>query len=82
MNTTFLDLTGLKCPLPALLARKAMAKLAPGDCLEVHCTDPMSAIDIPAMVQQAGDRLDASTRNGDVLIFVIAKRNAAIADRD
>ena len=82
MTATILDLTGLKCPLPALLARKALARLAPGARLEVHCTDPMAVIDIPAMVQQAGDHLDSSTRRDEVLIFLIEKRNAAIADRD
>jgi len=30
-----LDLRGLKCPLPALLAKKAMAKLPPGTSLTV-----------------------------------------------
>jgi TusA-related sulfurtransferase len=37
-----LDLTGLKCPLPALKTRKALKALQPGDLLEVHCTDPLS----------------------------------------
>ena len=82
MTTTILDLTGLKCPLPALLARKALAKLAPGEWLEVHCTDPMAVIDIPAMVQQAGDRLDSATRQGDAIVFMIAKSNRTIADRN
>ena len=33
MATTKLDLTGLKCPLPALKTRKALKSLAPGDIL-------------------------------------------------
>jgi tRNA 2-thiouridine synthesizing protein A len=40
MTTTKLDLTGLKCPLPALKTRKALKSVATGDRLEVHCTDP------------------------------------------
>ena len=36
MTTTKLDLTGLKCPLPALKTRKALKALVPGDLLEVH----------------------------------------------
>ena len=82
MTTTILDLTGLKCPLPALLARKALARLAPGARLEVHCTDPMAVIDIPAMVQQVGDHLDSSDNRESVLIFSIEKRNEAMPDRD
>lgn len=82
MTTTLLDLTGLKCPLPALRTRKALLRMVPGDRLEVHCTDPMAVIDIPAMVQQLGDSIDASERRDELMIFIIAKSNRAIADRD
>lgn len=79
---TKLDLTGLKCPLPALMTRKAMKALAIGEYIEVHCTDPMAVIDIPVLVQQIGDRIDSSERSGDVMIFIIEKMNAAIANDD
>lgn len=79
---TKLDLTGLKCPLPALMTRKAMKALAVGERIEVHCTDPMAVIDIPVLVQQIGDRIDSSERSGDVMIFIIEKMNAAIANDD
>src|SRR6185312_16446641 len=36
MALTRLDLSGLKCPLPALKVRKALKSLAPGDRLEVR----------------------------------------------
>lgn len=82
MTTTLLDLTGLKCPLPALLARKALLRLSPGERLEVHCTDPMAAIDIPAMVQQLGDHIDSADRRDQTIVFIIAKSNRAIANTD
>jgi tRNA 2-thiouridine synthesizing protein A len=82
MTTTILDLTGLKCPLPALRTRKALLRLSPGERLEVHCTDPMAVIDIPAMVQQAGDRIDRSERRDETMIFIIEKSNRMIGDRD
>lgn len=82
MTTTLLDLTGLKCPLPALLARKALLRLLPGERLEVRCTDPMAVIDIPAMVQQAGDRIDSAERRDGTMIFIIAKSNEPIKNRD
>ena len=68
-----LDLRGLKCPLPALQARKALAKLPPGAQLSMVCTDPMSAIDIPHLAQETGNRLELSERNGHELCFVIRK---------
>ncbi|MDB5656830.1 MAG: SirA-like [Tardiphaga sp.] len=82
MPIPILDLTELKCPLPALLTRKALRRLAPGARLEVHCTDPMAVIDIPAMVQQNGDRLDSAVRSGGLIIFTIEKCNEAIDNRD
>lgn len=69
-----LDLRGLKCPLPALKTKKALAGLAAGSVVEIACTDPMAAIDIPHLVAESGDALEASDRAGDVLTFRIRKR--------
>jgi tRNA 2-thiouridine synthesizing protein A len=82
LTVTKLDLTGLKCPLPAMMTRRAMQSLQTGDRIEVHCTDPMAVIDIPVMVQQAGHRIDDTARQDDVIIFIIEKMNAAIANDD
>jgi tRNA 2-thiouridine synthesizing protein A len=68
-----LDLRGLKCPLPALRTRKALAAMSPGDVLAVEATDPMSAIDIPHLVRETGDTLEASTAEHGVLRFVIRR---------
>ena len=65
MTIARLDLSGLKCPLPALKTRRALKSLAPGDLLEVRCTDPMAAIDIPHLVGMTGDRLEAIERERD-----------------
>ncbi|UZE51169.1 sulfurtransferase TusA family protein [Rhodopseudomonas sp. P2A-2r] len=73
MTTTTLDLSGLKCPLPALKTRKALKSLAPGDRLEVHCTDPLAVIDIPALIQQTGDRVDITERSESKIVFLIEK---------
>jgi tRNA 2-thiouridine synthesizing protein A len=72
-----LDLRGLKCPLPALYTRKALAGLAPGDLLFVECTDPLAGIDIPNLVRETGDVLEGSQRNATLTAFRIRKRSAA-----
>lgn len=74
MTEKVLNLRGLKCPLPALRARKALGGLAPGDLLVAECTDPLAAIDIPNLVNQTGDVLEGSDRNGELLVFRIRKR--------
>jgi tRNA 2-thiouridine synthesizing protein A len=73
MAMTQLDLTGLKCPLPALKTRKALKGIGPGDRLEVRCTDPLAAIDIPNLLNETGDRLKATERDGNHIVFVIEK---------
>jgi tRNA 2-thiouridine synthesizing protein A len=73
MTTTKLDLTGLKCPLPALKTRKALKRLAPGDLLEVHCTDPLSVIDIPNLIRETGDKVEVTQRAEQKIVFLIEK---------
>jgi tRNA 2-thiouridine synthesizing protein A len=73
MTETSLDLCGLKCPLPALRTRKALARLSAGDTLVVACTDPMAEIDIPHLVREMGDHLVDASRCADRLVFRIRK---------
>ena len=78
MTTMKLDLTGLKCPLPALKTRKALKSVAPGDLLEVHCTDPLSVIDIPNLIRETGDKVEITERSDTRIIFLIEKANGTI----
>jgi tRNA 2-thiouridine synthesizing protein A len=73
MAESTIDLRGLKCPLPALRARKALAKMPAGDVLVVECTDPLAELDIPNLVRETGDTLEGRDRNGEVLVFRIRK---------
>lgn len=68
-----LDLLGLKCPLPALKARKALKSAAPGDIYHVHCDDPLAGIDIPNLLNETGDRLIETLRSDGRFTFVIEK---------
>jgi tRNA 2-thiouridine synthesizing protein A len=70
---TKLDLAGLKCPLPALRTRKALRALAPGDLLEVHCTDPLSVIDIPSLIRETGDTVEITEQAERRIVFLIEK---------
>lgn len=69
-----INLRGLKCPLPALRTRKALSALASGDLLRVECTDPLSAIDIPNLIRETGDAIEASASEDGLLTFAIRKR--------
>jgi tRNA 2-thiouridine synthesizing protein A len=76
MATTTLDLIGLNCPLPALKTRKALGALQPGDHLEVHCSDPLAAIDIPNLIRESGDRIASIEQGARAIVFLIEKANA------
>lgn len=78
MTLTKLDLSGLKCPLPALKTRKALKGIAPGDRLEVISTDPLAVIDIPALIHQTGDRIEITERVDNRTTFLIEKINGAL----
>ncbi len=77
MTTTKLDLTGLRCPLPALKTRKALRNIRPGERLEVHCTDPLAVIDIPNLLNELGERLESTERDGNRIVFLIEKGKGA-----
>lgn len=68
-----LDLRGLKCPLPVLRTRKAFAGLPAGARLTVLCTDPMSAIDIPHLMHETGNRVEGRDVTEGVLTFHLRK---------
>ena len=51
-STEVLDLRGLKCPLPALLARRMLTRVAEGTTVTVIADDPLAAVDIPHMCHQ------------------------------
>ena len=79
MATTLLDLTGFKCPLPALKTRKALKGIAVGEHLEVRCTDPLAGIDIPNLIRETGDQIVSQHQNDRHIVFLIAKCGAAPA---
>jgi tRNA 2-thiouridine synthesizing protein A len=74
MTEKTINLRGLKCPLPALRCRKALAGLKSGDLLIAECTDPLTEIDIPNLLRQTGDELVEKSRARRVITFRIRKR--------
>jgi len=74
MTEKTLNLRGLKCPLPALRTKKALGAMQSGDILTVECTDPLTRIDIPNLLNQTGDTLEAARKEKTLLTFRIRKR--------
>ena len=71
-----LDLRGLKCPLPALLAKKALARLSPGAEVTVLADDPLAAVDIPHMCHCEGHAVESVTTRDGTSVFLLRVRSA------
>ena len=75
-----LDARGLKCPLPILRCKKALAGVAAGEILKVTATDPGSVRDFQAFCKQTGHEMLSMAENADTpvkeFIFHIRKRAA------
>ena len=56
------NMRGLKCPLPTLKTRKLLSKMAAGELLVIECTDPLTTIDIPNLIRETGDTIEAAAR--------------------
>jgi len=69
-----IDVSGLKCPLPILRTKKALAQLISGQTLKVVTTDPHAVRDFQAFAQQTGNALLSQERRGEQCIHVLQRR--------
>jgi len=69
-----IDVSGLKCPLPILRAKKALAQLTSGQTLKVVTTDPHALRDFQAFAQQTGNALLSQQTQGEQCVHVLRRR--------
>ena len=74
MSETLLDVKGLNCPLPVLRANRELRRMEPGTRLRVLATDRAAIADFQAFCQETGHSLVAWSEDGEVLSFVIRRR--------
>lgn len=72
-----LDLRGLKCPMPALIARRHLAHAKQGATFCVLTDDPMAPIDVPHMCRQEGYELVVLERDSDNARMILRKPTAS-----
>ena len=68
------DATGLKCPLPILRAKKALAQLQSGQVLKVITTDTHAVRDFQAFARQTGNALLAQVEHGERVVHLLSRR--------
>jgi tRNA 2-thiouridine synthesizing protein A len=77
MDEEVLDLSGLKCPLPALMTRRALARLIPGARITVVATDPLAVVDIPHMCGEEGHAVENVAQEESRSVFRIRRKAEA-----
>jgi tRNA 2-thiouridine synthesizing protein A len=70
-SVKILDYKGLPCPMPIVKISQEIPKVAIGDVLEVHTTDPGSIADFPAWAKTTGQAiLEIKQEPGLIKVFV------------
>jgi tRNA 2-thiouridine synthesizing protein A len=72
-----LNALGMLCPLPLLFAARDMAKLDPGQVLEIAGDDPALHEDVPAWCDRAGHRLLEIEEDEGVIVCYVEKGDGA-----
>ena len=68
-----LDLTGMKCPIPVLKARRQIKQMAPRSVLKVTADDPAAPLDFEHFCNTGGHDLLSSTEQAGIFTFYIVK---------
>lgn len=69
-----IDTSGLRCPLPILRTKKALAQLESGQVVKVITTDPNAKGDFDAFTEQTGNALLAQIDSGEAVVHFIRRR--------
>jgi len=68
-----LNLIGFFCPVPVHETRKALAKMKPGDIIDVIGDDPETLHDMPALCERLRVELISVTEDSGEYIFKIRR---------
>jgi tRNA 2-thiouridine synthesizing protein A len=68
------DASGLKCPLPILRAKKALAQIQSGQVLKVITTDTHAVRDFQTFAKQTGHTLLVQVESQDSAVHFLVHR--------
>ena len=68
-----IDAEGLLCPLPVLLAGKALRSMPSGAVLRLRATDPVAVVDIPHFCREGGHALLGTEVRGAATHYFIRR---------
>ena len=70
----FLDVQGLRCPLPILKTKKSLLEIQSGQILKVMATDKGSQQDMSSFCSLTGHQLLRTSIEGNIYSFWIRKK--------
>jgi TusA-related sulfurtransferase len=77
MNTkqpiTHIDATGLSCPVPLMLLKKAIDELPAGDRVQIEVTDVHAELDFEIWCERFGHQLEKTQESKGVMGFSVIK---------
>ncbi len=73
-NAKIVDARGQRCPMPLLMAKRALNALEPGRRLQVLATDATAIRDFEVFSRQSGHPLLAADTVGDEFHILLEKR--------
>ena len=82
MTAETFDFRGLKCPLPALFARRALERAPEGAEIEILTDDPMAPIDVPHMCRQEGFDVLTVERDGNRTRMILRRPIVSAGAKD
>lgn len=71
--TNHIDATGLICPVPLMLLKKAIEVIAAGEQVTVAVTDIHAELDFEIWCERFGHNLQKVQENEGVICFVVIK---------
>lgn len=74
MSHYHLDARRMLCPMPVIKTQNRVQELAPGDTLEVLCTDPGALNDIPAWCRINGHEIVATRQDENEVVVTVRVR--------
>ena len=72
-TTTYIDATGLTCPMPLMLLKQTMQDLPAGAKVCIEVTDVHAELDFQIWCERFGHSLDRCHDNDSVMRFMVAK---------
>jgi tRNA 2-thiouridine synthesizing protein A len=69
-----IDASGLLCPMPLMLLKKAMSEINAGEQLSIAVTDEHAELDFQTWCERFGHGLERLEDQADELWFLVVKR--------